>query len=129
MMTAAEERKTPYLFKLKQRSKVKRLIQQVFSRQDWVSAGQGWKGVEAELMLTGWSRQRRVIVLRRRIPDERLLEEKKRLADTTPDQQLALGFVEIVKDGPLYEYAVLVTSLPVSYTHLRAHETRHDLVC
>ena len=121
MMTAAEERKTPYLFKLKQRSKVKRLIQQVFSRQDWVSAGQGWKGVEAELMLTGWSRQRRVIVLRRRIPDERLLEEKKRLADTTPDQQLALGFVEIVKDGPLYEYAVLVTSLPDEILSLGQH--------
>src|SRR5450759_1473377 len=25
--------------------------------------------------------------------------------------------------------AVLVTANPVSYTHLRAHETRHDLVC
>src|ERR1035438_5361265 len=86
MMTEAEERQTQYLFKLKQSSKVKRLIQQAFSRQDWVSAGQGWKGVEAELLLTGWSRQRRVIVLRRRIPDEPLLEENKRLADTTPDQ-------------------------------------------
>src|SRR6266478_5112431 len=89
MMAQAEERKTQYLFKLKQSSKVKRLIKQAFSRQDWVPAGQGWKGVEAELLLTGWSRQRRGIVLRRRIPDERLLEEKKRLADTTPDQQLA----------------------------------------
>ena len=76
MMTEAEERKIPYLFKLKQSGKVKRLIQQAFSRQDWVSAGQGWKGVEAELLLTGWRRLRRVIVLRRCIPDERLLEEK-----------------------------------------------------
>src|SRR5450756_134156 len=24
---------------------------------------------------------------------------------------------------------LLPTSMPVSYTHLRAHETRHDLVC
>src|SRR5450756_797416 len=23
----------------------------------------------------------------------------------------------------------VITSIPVSYTHLRAHETRHDLVC
>jgi hypothetical protein len=121
MMTEAEERKTQYLFKLKQSSKVKRLIQQAFSRQDWVSAGQGWKGVEAELLLTGWSRQRRVIVLRRRIPDEPLLEENKRLADTTPDQQLALGFVEMVKDGPLHEYAVLVTSLPDEILGLGQH--------
>src|ERR1035438_4708147 len=121
MMTEAEERQTQYLFKLKQSSKLKRLIQQAFSRQDWVSAGQGWKGVEAELLLTGWSRQRRVIVLRRRMPDEPLLEENKRLADTTPDQQLALGFVEMVKDGPLHEYAVLVTSLPDEILGLGQH--------
>ena len=68
-----------------------------------------------------WSRQRRVIVLRRRILDERLLAEKKRLADTTPQQQLALGFVEMVKDGPLYEYAVLVTSLPDEILALGQH--------
>lgn len=121
MMAEAEERGSPYLFKLKQSSKVKRLIQQAFSRQDWVPAGQGWKGVEAELLLSGWSRQRRVIVLRRRIPDERLLEEKKRLADATPQQQLALGFVEMVKGGPLYEYAVLVTSLPDEILALGQH--------
>ena len=121
MMAEAEERGSPYLFKLKQSSKVKRLIQQAFSRQDWVPAGQGWKGVEAELLLSGWSRQRRVIVLRRRIPDERLLEEKKRLADATPQQQLVLGFVEMVKGGPLYEYAVLVTSLPDEILALGQH--------
>src|SRR6266853_2463813 len=121
MMAQEEERKTQYLFKLKQSSEVKLLIKQAFSRQDWVPAGQGWKGVEAELLLTGWSRQRRVIVLRRRIPAERLLEEKKRLEDTTPDQQLALGFVEIVQDGPLYEYAVLVTSLPDEILALGQH--------
>jgi hypothetical protein len=121
MMTAAEERGILYLFKLKQRGKVKRLIQQAFSREDSVSAGQGWKGVEAELMLTGWSCPRRVIVLRRRILDERLVAEKKRLADTTADQQLALGFVEMVKDGPLYEYAVLVTSLADEILALGQH--------
>lgn len=121
MMSAAEERKLPYLFKLKQHTNVKRLIQQAFVRQDWVSAGQGWKGVEAELRLTGWSRARRVIVLRRRIGDERLLVESKRLAGRTPDEQLALGFVGIVKEGPLYEYAVLVTSLPDEILALGQH--------
>src|SRR5207245_7218209 len=90
------------------------------------TSGLGAGGTRVErgrsgVLLTGWSRQRRVIVLRRRIPDERLLEEKKRLADTTPDQQLALGFVEIVKDGPLYEYAVLVTSLPDEILALGQH--------
>jgi hypothetical protein len=41
--------------------------------------------------------------------------------DTTVDQQLALGFVEAVKDGPLYEYAVLVTSLPDEILALGQH--------
>lgn len=121
MMTEAEERKIPYLFKLKQTSKVKQLIQKAFAREDWVSAGQGWKGIEAELTLTGWSRQRRVIVLRRRIRDELILAENKRLAGTTPQQQLALGFVETIKDGPLYEYAVLITSLPDEILALAQH--------
>jgi hypothetical protein len=121
MMTQAEQRKIPYLFKLKQTSKVKQLIEKAFSREDWVPAGQGWKGIEAELTLTGWSRQRRVIVLRRRIRDELVLMEKKRLAGTTPQEQLALGFAEIVKDGPLYEYAVLVTSLPDEILALAQH--------
>ncbi len=121
MMVEAEGQKLAYLFKLKQSSKVKRLIQQAFSRQDWVEAGQGWKGIEAELALTGWTRQRRVIVLRRRIPDDLVLAERKRLAGTTPQEQLALGFVETAKDGPLYEYAVLVTSLPDEILTLAQH--------
>src|SRR5450759_5055178 len=31
--------------------------------------------------------------------------------------------------GLLGRVRVLGTGIPVSYTHLRAHETRHDLVC
>jgi hypothetical protein len=112
MMREAEDRKIPYLLKLKQTGKVKQLIKQVFSSEDWTVAGQGWKGVEAELELTGWSCRRRVIVLRRRIRDELALAQKKLLAGTTPQEQLALGFVETALDGLLYEYAVLVTSLP-----------------
>jgi hypothetical protein len=121
MMNEAEERKIPYLFKLKQTSKVKRLIQQVFCSEEWTAAGQGWTGIEAELALTGWSRQRRVIVLRRRIRDELVLAEKKQLAGATPQEQLALGFVETEKDGLLYEYAVLVTSLPDEVLALAQH--------
>src|ERR1022692_4461381 len=126
MMTEAEERGSPYLFKLKQSSKVKRLIQQAFSREDWVPAGQGWKGVEAELLLTGWSRQRRGIVMRRRLGDVLMVVEKKRLADATADQQLALGFVQTGKDGPLYEYAVLVTSLRDQSLALGQHYRDRD---
>ena len=122
MMAEAEQRRIPYLFKLKQTAKVKQLIGQAFKREDWTDAGQGFKGVEAELMLTGWTRKRRVIVLRRAITDEAVLAAKrKRLAACSPEQQLDLGFVEPVKDGPIYEYAVLVTTLPDEILTLAQH--------
>jgi len=122
MMTEAEARKIPHLFKLKQTSKVKQLIKQVFSREDWTAAGQGWKGIEAELMLTGWSMKRRVVVLRRRIQeDDLVVAGRKLLAGTTPQEQLALGFVEMGKEKLLYEYAVLVTSLPDEILSLAQH--------
>jgi hypothetical protein len=121
MMTEAEAGNIAYLFKLKQTSNVKRLIEQAFSREDWAPAGQGWTGVEAKLKLQGWSRERRVIVLRRRIGEDLEAAEKKRLGDATIDRQRALGFVETAKGGPLYEYAVLVTSLPEEILALGQH--------
>jgi Transposase DDE domain group 1 len=121
MMREAEERKVRYLLKLKQSTRVKQLVKQVFSSEDWTTAGQGWKGVEAELKLTGWSHPRRVIVLRRRLRGELALAEKKRLAGTTTQEQLALGFVETTGDGLLYEYAVLVTSLPDEILTIAQH--------
>jgi hypothetical protein len=121
MMTEAEARNIPYLLKLKQTGNVKRLIRQAFSRQDWTEAGQGWKGVEAQLKLTGWSRPRRVIVLRRRLRDELAMAQRKSLAGTTSQEQMALGFVETAPEGLLYEYAVLVTSLPDEILTLAQH--------
>ena len=59
--------------------------------------------------------------MRRRLGDVLMVAEKKRLADATADQQLALGFVETGKDSPLYEYAVLVTSLPDEILGLGQH--------
>jgi hypothetical protein len=53
----------------------------------------------------GWSRQRRVIVLRRRLKDAVGLG----LSDDGDPPQLA--FVEIGEATEIYEYSVLVTSL------------------
>jgi hypothetical protein len=54
--------------------------------------------------LEGWSRQRQVVVLRRRL--------KEGLAVAGRDAgQLALGFVEIEEQSEVYEYGVLVTSI------------------
>ena len=64
-MAGAEERELRYLFKLKQSSNVKKLIKQIFDQQEWVEAGQHWQGRDEELRLSGWSKARRVVVLRR----------------------------------------------------------------
>lgn len=123
LMKEAEARNIAYLLKLKQSGKVKQLIKTAFSSEDWTSAGQGWQGVAAELQLTGWSRARRVIVLRRRLRDELALAQKNALAGTAPgqDEQLTLGFIEITEGGLLYEFAVMVTSLPDEILTLASH--------
>ena len=65
VMRESENRVVPYLFKLRLTKNVTALIERVFVKGGWRDAGQGWQGQTAELRLTGWSRQRRVIVLRR----------------------------------------------------------------
>jgi DDE family transposase len=55
------------------------------------------------LRLEGWSRQRQVVILRRRL--------KEAIAGHDGAGQLALGFVEIVPGAEAYEYGVLVTCL------------------
>ena len=65
VMAGAEQRGLPYLFKLRLTANVKKLIKKTFSKRDWTNAGQGWQGRQETLRLEGWSRQRRVVILRR----------------------------------------------------------------
>jgi len=105
VMSEAEAIGVDYLSKLRLTQNVKRLIRKLFSVDGWVDAGQGYKGMESMLKLSGWSRHRRVIVLRRPIAGDVLLQQKK------AEDQLHMAFIEA--EGPIskYEYAVLVTSL------------------
>ena len=106
MMVECEKRALPYLFKIRQTAKVKRHIARLFGRNDWESAGGGWQGLSSELQLTGWSRKRRVVVLRRRVREALAIQ-----ADGQANKQQELfGTVEVLQAGELYEYAVLVTS-------------------
>jgi hypothetical protein len=102
MFKALEDRGQRYLFKLRLTRNVKRYIEQLFWEQGWNKAGQGWEGKDGELRLDGWSRTRRVVVLRRAFRDEALL------ADTS---QRVLDFIEVNVPAKRYEYAVLVTDL------------------
>lgn len=107
MMEECEKRDLPYLFKLKQTAKVKRHIEKLFRRQDWMPAGGSWQGLSSELQLTGWSQRRRVVVLRRRVRESLALVE----TDETTAQGMLFATAELAQAGELYEYAVLVTSL------------------
>lgn len=98
-----EERKTNYLFKLRLTKNVKRHIERVAFSDGWVDAGQGWQGRDGQLKLDGWSRSRRVIVLRRALTGEVALSDR---------AQGLLAFVESAQPIKGHEYAVLVTDLP-----------------
>ena len=106
IMREAEARRLPYLFKLRLTKNVKRMIEKLASAREWVDAGQGFEAKESTVRLEGWSRQRRVIVLRRRLKDAVGL----RVSDDD-DGPLQLAFVEIGAATDVYEYSVLVTSL------------------
>ena len=97
----------PYLFKLRQTSGVKQLIERNWSRQDWQDVGQGCQAVEAELTLTSWSRARRVVVLRRALKDALVAEPK---VGKRAKRQASLQFAEPLEPVKLWEYTVLVTN-------------------
>ena len=108
VMAEAEQRGIAYLFKLRLTKNVKALVERTFARGGWRDAGQGWQGKSAELRLTGWSRERRVMVLRRRLRNSVVASTR------DADDQLRLCFAEIEDDTALWEHAVLVTSLDLT---------------
>jgi DDE family transposase len=111
VMREAESRGQPYLFKLRLRPGVKRVLERAMRESDWQYAGAGWQGKWGEVRLMGWSRQRRVVLLRRRLRQV-LLTEHPADADPVPGKvPLQLGFVELDARQEAWEYAVLVTSL------------------
>jgi len=103
VLCEAEARDLPYLAKLRLTANVKRLVRTLFHAKGWVQAGQNWEGLEDTLTLSGWSRARRVVVLRRVLRGELALSRQ-------DDPQNSLAFIESEVPTQRYEYAVLVTS-------------------
>lgn len=103
-MKACEDRRLCYLFKLRQTKNVKELVRMLENQGGWVNAGQGFEGTEGSLRLTGWSYNRRVIVLRR------LRKSKEPTTASLLPLLEMMGGSTFEKGG--YEYMVLVTTLP-----------------
>jgi hypothetical protein len=110
VMHEAEARGLPFLFKLRLRPGVKRVLERAMRETDWQNAGAGWQGKWGEVRLQGWGRQRRVVLLRRRLGSV-LLAPRAAGENPVVEAPLQLGFVEFDADRQAWEYAVLVTSL------------------
>lgn len=65
VMSECEERGLPYLFKLRHTAGVKNLVRTLLaSGAGWLDGDDGWEAMEGTIKLSGWSRQRRVILVR-----------------------------------------------------------------
>jgi hypothetical protein len=76
------------VLRLRRTANVKRLIERLFRREGWTQASeasQGWQASEDSIKLSGWSKSRRVVVLRRRIKRDIALTSKR------DDKQLVLA--------------------------------------
>jgi len=83
VMARAEQEGLAYLFRLRMTANVKRALTKMMAEGDWTTAGHGWQGKETTLRLVGWSRQRRVVLLRRKLDRPLVLVDR-----TQPEQPL-----------------------------------------
>lgn len=112
LIDVCEQRDRAYLLRLRKTANIKRLIERLFGRADWTratEASQGWQAIEDSIKLSGWSKARRVVVLRRRIEHDIALTAKKR-NDHEDQLVLALPHDEVQDNAQVWEYTVLVTN-------------------
>lgn len=112
LMLECEEKGLPFLFKLRHTTKVKQLVQDCLRYgANWHNAGGGWEAMEAELKLSGWSRSRRVVLVRESPARAPVGGQARRRCDHL-DLPLAGGETWPEKAAPWSgKIAVLVTSL------------------
>jgi len=92
--------------RLRQTANVQRLVAQLFARQDWSRPdNQGCQMVEDWLQLQGWSKKRRVVVVRQRIKDG--IARQRRV--NGKQLKLDLAGPSVHEGERLWEYAVMVT--------------------
>lgn len=112
-LSEAEAQGLPYLFKLRHSKNVKTLVaQSQRAGAQWQDAGQGWEVMEATLRLTGWSRSRRVVLVREKPALAPIGEHARRRRDYLQDGLLpAAGNWKSAPAPWAGRIAVLVTSL------------------
>jgi DDE family transposase len=109
-MMRCEQEAMPYLFKLRLTKGVRSKAEKLVRGGGWVDAGKGWEGQETTLRLEGWSRSRRVILLRRLVPNT-----PEKLVSVSDDLFWSDSETQEVKQ---WEFAALVTSLDMEILSL-----------
>ncbi|HEY9247707.1 MAG: transposase [Verrucomicrobiota bacterium] len=123
LLCEAERRGLNYLCKLRRTAKARGLVADLerATTTGWTDAGQGWQGAEGHLRLHGWSRTRRVLVLRRRLNDQKHPRARRRLAREQARHGLFLSVPDAAACEPvIYEHQILVTNLPYEILTLAA---------
>lgn len=95
-----------YLFKLRKSKYVQKLIEQLHGQGEWETFNAQFEAKEARLKLASWCKERRVVLVRKRLSSKEIMGVDYHSA---PNNQLSLALV--ADDMKLYEYAVLVTDL------------------
>ena len=103
VMREAEQRDLTYLFRIRMTANVSRAMERA-ANGPWTDAGHGWQGQSIALRLVGWSRQRRVVLLRRKLQGTLAISGK----DASGQQRL--GFATVDARKQVWEYGALVTS-------------------
>ena len=103
-----EARAQPYLLRLRQTANVQRLVAMAFNRNDWSRPDtQGCQMIEGQVRLHGWSKTRRVVIVRQRIKGG--IARQRRI--NSRQLQLDLQPAVFQAGERLWEYAVLVTDV------------------
>ena len=121
-MAALEVLKQPYLFKLRQSPGVIKLLNRQCNFDEWSDVGQGWTGREDTLRLMGWSKPRRVVVIRRarkiEIDEAGKVKVKKRGRKSNVQKQAELALIDQNEAIKNWEYAVLVCDTPYKLANM-----------
>jgi len=121
-MAALEALEQAYLFKLKRSPGVVKLLNRQCNLDEWSDVGQGWTGREDTLRLMGWSKARRVIVIRRArkidLDGGNKATVKKRGRKSNVQKQAELALIDENEVTKNWEYAVLVCDTPYKLEHM-----------
>jgi len=108
LLAECESHGQRYLFRQRQTQGIKQLISALEAKGGWQPTVNRWQALEGTLKLSGWSRSRRIVVLRRlRVKEEGIRPAALTRKAQDPQPEL----IEEEKGSPGYEHQVLVTDL------------------